>query len=112
MENIILDTQRTGIVLGGSPGNFFEDNIVSSNIYGISLDAASLSNRISRNTFINSQNVHSKSATSIWSNAGPLSYTYLGNTTWEIPSRATSGTTGATIMAVIKMAMGSGIPST
>ncbi len=79
-ENNISNNQRTGIVLEGSPGNIIEDNSVSNNNHGISLDTASLSNQISRNTFINSQNVLSKSATSIWSTADPFTYTYLGRT--------------------------------
>ncbi|MFA6226440.1 MAG: protein kinase [Methanoregula sp.] len=76
--NNISNNQRTGIVLEGSNGNLIEDNIISANTRGISLDATSLSNRIFRNNFINTQNVLSKSATSLWSTATPLTYTYLG----------------------------------
>ena len=38
----------------------------------------SLSNRIYQNNFDNSQNVNSKSATSVWSSPFPLIYTHLG----------------------------------
>ena len=76
--NNITHNQRTGIVLEGSNGNQIEDNTVSANTLGISLDESSLSNRIFRNTFVNTQNVISKSATSVWSSTTPLTYTYLG----------------------------------
>ncbi|MDO8872329.1 MAG: protein kinase [Methanoregula sp.] len=77
-ENNITNNQRTGIVLEGSIGNLIEDNIISANTRGISLDESSLSNRIFKNNFFNTQNVLSKSATSIWSTTTPLTYTYLG----------------------------------
>jgi eukaryotic-like serine/threonine-protein kinase len=76
--NNITGNQRTGMVLEGSNGNLIEDNTFSANTLGISLDESSLSNRIIRNNFFNTQNVNSKSATSIWSTATPLTYTYLG----------------------------------
>ncbi|MDO9326023.1 MAG: NosD domain-containing protein, partial [Methanoregula sp.] len=78
--NTISNNQRTGIVLEGSTGNLIEDNIVNTNIHGISLDASSLSNRISRNNFLNTQNVLSKSPNSVWSTTISLTYTYLGKT--------------------------------
>jgi len=76
--NNITNNQRTGIVLEGSTDNQIEDNVINANAIGISLDTPSLSNRIFRNNFLNTQNVLSKSATSIWSTTTPLTYTYLG----------------------------------
>jgi parallel beta-helix repeat protein len=76
--NDIASNQRTGIILEGSNGNLIEDNKISENILGISLDESSLSNRIYRNNFFNNLNVNSKSATSIWSTTTPFTYTYLG----------------------------------
>ncbi|MEI7856407.1 MAG: protein kinase [Methanomicrobiales archaeon] len=78
--NNISNNQRTGIVLEGSTGNLIEGNSIRTNNHGISLDASSLSNRLSRNNFLNTQNVLSKSATSVWSTTTPLTYTYLGKT--------------------------------
>lgn len=78
--NNISNNQRTGIVLEGSTGNLIEGNIINTNNHGISLDASSLSNRLSRNNFFNTQNVLSKSATSVWSTTTPLAFTYLGKT--------------------------------
>jgi len=76
--NNITNNLRTGIVIENSNGNMIEDNMISANTRGISLDEYSLSNRIFRNNFFNTQNVLSKSATSIWSTTTPLTYTYLG----------------------------------
>jgi len=76
--NNITNNQRTGIVLEGSNGNLIEDNTISLNTLGINVDESSFSNRIIRNNFFNTQNVRSKSATSIWSTIAPLTYTYLG----------------------------------
>ena len=78
--NTITNNQRTGIVLEGSNDNLIEENTITGNTRGISLDESSLSNRIFRNTFSNTQNVLSRSATSVWSSTTPLTYTYLGKT--------------------------------
>jgi parallel beta-helix repeat protein len=77
-SNNILENDHVGIVLEASTSNDIESNIVTKNTVGITLDEYSLSNRISRNNFINNQNVISKSATSLWSSPGTFSYTYLG----------------------------------
>ena len=42
------------------------------------LDESSLANSISRNTFINPENVVSKSPDSVWSSPAPFTYSYLG----------------------------------
>jgi len=76
--NSIINNQLTGIVLESSNDNLIEDNTISANTHGISLDERSLSNQISFNTFINTQNVLSKSTTTIWSTTTPVTYTYLG----------------------------------
>jgi parallel beta-helix repeat protein len=76
--NTILENDRVGIVLEASTSNDIENNIVTKNTVGITLDDYSLSNRINRNNFINNQNVISKSATSQWSSPDTFSYTYLG----------------------------------
>jgi parallel beta-helix repeat protein len=77
-SNNILENDHVGIVLEASTSNDIENNIVTKNTVGITLDEYSLSNRISRNNFINNQNVISKSATSLWSSPGTFSYIYLG----------------------------------
>ena len=76
--NNISENGRAGIFLEGSVSNDIEYNSVTKNTVGITLDGFSLSNRINRNNFINNQNVLSRSATSQWSSADTLSYTYLG----------------------------------
>jgi len=76
--NNISDNGRAGLLLEGSSSNDIEYNSVTKNTIGITLDGFSLSNRINRNNFINNQNVLSRSATSQWSSADTLSYTYLG----------------------------------
>ncbi len=76
--NNITENDRAGLVLEGSGSNTIEYNTVTKNTVGIILDEYSLSNAINRNNFINNQNVVSKSATSRWSTAETLSYTYLG----------------------------------
>jgi parallel beta-helix repeat protein len=76
--NNISENARTGIVLEASNSNDIEYNSLTKNTVGITLDEYSLSNTIDRNDFINNQNVISKSATSRWSSADTLSYTYLG----------------------------------
>jgi parallel beta-helix repeat protein len=77
-DNNISENDRAGIMLEASNSNTIENNIVTKNTIGITLDEYSLSNRIDRNSFINNQNVVSKSATSQWSSTDTLSYTYLG----------------------------------
>ncbi|WP_292347281.1 MULTISPECIES: protein kinase [unclassified Methanoregula] len=77
--NNITQNGRAGIALESSNSNDIEYNSVSKNTIGITLDEYSLSNRISRNNFINNQNVISKSATSRWVSQDTFSYTYLGH---------------------------------
>ena len=77
--NNITNSSQFGITLESSNDNLIEENIVSKNSIGIELDKYSLSNQIFRNNFDNSQNVISKSATSVWSSPDPFTYTYLGN---------------------------------
>ena len=69
-ENNITENDRAGIMLEASNTNDIENNIVTKNTLGIALDEYSLSNRINRNSFINNQNVISKSATSQWNLTG------------------------------------------
>ena len=77
--NNITNSSQFGISLESSNDNLIEENIVAKNSIGIELDKYSLSNQIFRNNFDNSQNVISKSATSVWSSPDPFTYTYLGN---------------------------------
>jgi parallel beta-helix repeat protein len=77
--NNITNSSQFGISLESSNDNLIEENIVTKNSIGIALDKYSLSNQIFRNNFDNSQNVISKSATSVWSSPDPFTYTYLGN---------------------------------
>jgi len=75
---ILPRTGGSGIVLEASVNNSIESNTLTKNTVGITLDEYSLSNTISRNNFINNQNVISKSATSQWSSSDTFTYTYLG----------------------------------
>ena len=77
--NNITNSSQFGISLEFSNDNLIEENTVAKNSIGINLDKYSLSNQIFRNNFDNSQNVISKSATSVWSSPDPFTYTYLGN---------------------------------
>lgn len=77
-NNKIQENEKTGLVLEGSTDNSIEDNTLEKNTQGITLDEFSLSNLIVRNNFRNTQNVISKSATSVWNSALPFTYTYLG----------------------------------
>jgi parallel beta-helix repeat protein len=77
--NNITNSSQFGISLESSNDNLIEENTVAKNSIGIDLDKYSLSNQIFRNNFDNSQNVISKSATSVWSSPDPFTYTYLGN---------------------------------
>lgn len=77
-ENEISENEKAGLVLEQSTGNHIENNGVKKNPTGISQDEYSLSNTISRNNFQNTQNVFSRSATSVFSSPLPFTYTYLG----------------------------------
>ena len=77
--NTISNSSKVGIALITSNDNLIEENLLSKNAIGIGLDEYSLSNHIYRNQFDNSQNVISKSATSVWSSPQQFTYTYLGN---------------------------------
>jgi parallel beta-helix repeat protein len=79
-DNKIFDNDKAGMILEGSLSNQIEENSFDKNTLGISLDEYSLSNTIVRNNFANTQNVISKSATSVWDTPLPFSYTYLGKT--------------------------------
>jgi parallel beta-helix repeat protein len=79
LNNVISDNNRAGIVLESASGNLIDENTVTDNAIGISLDANSRSNTISRNQFSNTQNVVSKSPSSSWSTALTYDYTYLGH---------------------------------
>ncbi|MFA5347485.1 MAG: protein kinase [Methanoregula sp.] len=76
--NTITGSSQAGITLEASNENLIEENILAKNAIGIALDSFSLSNRIYWNNFDNSQNVNSKSATSVWSSPFPFIYTHLG----------------------------------
>jgi eukaryotic-like serine/threonine-protein kinase len=76
--NTITGNTKAGLILERSGGNTIEDNGIDKNTIGITLDEYSLSNTIVRNNFQNTQNVISKSATSVWNSPHSLSYTYLG----------------------------------
>ncbi|MDD1697827.1 MAG: protein kinase, partial [Methanoregula sp.] len=76
--NNISNSSQVGIALEYSNNNLIEENTISRNTIGITLDEYSLSNQIYRNSFDNPQNVISKSATSVWSSPDPFTYTYLG----------------------------------
>ena len=76
--NNVTENGRIGIDLVEANDNDIEQNTVTKNTVGITLDEYSLSNRIDRNNFINNQNVISKSATSQWSSPETYTYAYLG----------------------------------
>jgi len=77
-DNLITENEKAGLVLEGATENTIEGNTLEKNTLGITLDEYSLSNHLSRNNFQNTQNVMSKSPTSAWNSALPLTYTYLG----------------------------------
>jgi eukaryotic-like serine/threonine-protein kinase len=77
--NNITNSSLSGIALESSNDNMIKENIVVKNSIGIELDQYSLSNQIFLNNFDNTENVMSKSATSVWSSPDPFTYTYLGN---------------------------------
>jgi parallel beta-helix repeat protein len=80
LGNTITGNNRAGIVLTSSSSNSLDSNTVQDNAVGITMDAESRSNTISRNMFFNTQNVVSKSPSSIWSSTNTYQYTYLGTT--------------------------------
>jgi parallel beta-helix repeat protein len=77
-SNEVIGNNKAGLILEDSTGNVIEENVFEKNALGISLDEYSLSNTITRNNFLNNQNVLSKSATSAWNSVTPFTYTYLG----------------------------------
>ena len=76
--NNVTGSSRFGITLQDSSGNVIEDNTVARNTVGIALDELSSTNFIFLNNFVNTQNVVSKSTTTVWDSPSALSYTYLG----------------------------------
>ena len=77
-RNNITNSSRVGIEITASNNNLIEENRFSQNSIGIEVDEYSLSNQVYRNNFDNSQNVVSRSATSVWNTSDSYSYTYLG----------------------------------
>jgi len=77
-RNNITNSSRIGIEIKASDNNLIEENRFSKNSIGIDVDEYSLSNQIYRNIFDNSQNVLSRSATSVWNSLDSFSYTYVG----------------------------------
>jgi eukaryotic-like serine/threonine-protein kinase len=77
-NNVISGNTRAGIVLASASGNLIDSNTIKDNTVGLTQDESSRANTISRNTFANTQNVVSKSLSSMWSTAAAYSYTYLG----------------------------------
>jgi len=77
--NNITNSSQFGITLESSNDNLIEENIVAKNSIGIELDKYSLSNQIFHNNFDNTENVISKSPTSVWSSPDQFTFTYLGN---------------------------------
>jgi len=78
LNNVISDNNRAGLVLESASVSQIDGNTIQDNAIGITLDASSRSNAISRNLFENTQNVLSKSPSSLWSTAATFRYTYLG----------------------------------
>ena len=78
--NTITGNNRAGIALTGSSSNTFDGNTLQDNAIGMTMDAESRSNTVSRNMFFNTQNVVSKSPSSLWSSPSTYQYTYLGTT--------------------------------
>ncbi len=76
--NVISSNNKAGLTLEASGENTIENNVVEKNTVGITLDEYSLSNTIARNNFQNTQNVVSKSPTSVWYSSIPYTYVYLG----------------------------------
>jgi parallel beta-helix repeat protein len=80
VSNTITGNNRAGITLTASSSNTFDDNTLQDNAIGMTMDAESRSNTVSRNVFVNTQNVVSKSPSSLWSSTITYQYTYLGTT--------------------------------
>ncbi len=78
IDNEITGSNRAGIVLESAGGNLIDENTIDGNYIGIMLDESSPANTISRNSFSNTQNVISRSPSSMWSTGASFSYTYLG----------------------------------
>lgn len=76
--NTITESSRFGITLENSHDNLIDDNTLSKNSVGIAIDEFSSANQVFRNNFENTQNVISKSQTTVWDSSARLSYTYLG----------------------------------
>lgn len=77
-DNVVSENSRAGLVLEEAGENLITGNMFEKNPLGLSLDEYSLSNQIYRNDFLNTQNVVSKSPTSVWDSRVPYTYTYLG----------------------------------
>jgi parallel beta-helix repeat protein len=77
-NNVITGNNHIGLSLESSSANLIDENTIQDNAIGITLDAGSRSNTISRNLFHNTQNVVSKSSSSVWSTPSVYRYTYLG----------------------------------
>jgi len=78
--NTLTGNNRAGITLTASSSNTFDGNTLQDNAIGMTMDAESRSNTVSRNMFFNTQNVVSKSPSSLWSSPATYQYTYLGTT--------------------------------
>ena len=78
--NTVTGNNRAGITLVASSSNTLDLNTLQDNAIGVTMDAESRSNIVSRNVFFNTQNVVSKSPSSLWSSTTPYQYTYLGTT--------------------------------
>ena len=79
--NTITDSTGAGLILESSRDNVIDNNRIIDNAVGITLDASSVSNYIFHNSFANTQNVLSKSTTSVWNSPVVMAYTYLGKKT-------------------------------
>lgn len=78
LNNAISGNSRVGINLESASATQIDGNTVQDNAVGITLDADSRSNTVSRNLFDNTQNVISRSPSSLWSTASTFRYIYLG----------------------------------
>jgi len=76
--NTIMESSRFGLTLDNSHDNLIDDNTISKNSVGIAIDEFSSANQVFCNNFENTQNVLSKSQTTVWDSSAMLSYTYLG----------------------------------
>ena len=94
--NTITDSSGAGLILESSRDNVIDNNHIIDNAVGITLDASSLSNYIFHNSFANTQNVLSKSTTSVWNSPVVMAYTYLGKKTESQMGNYWSDYTGKT----------------